>query len=117
MVVRNLVDGLHISDQSPLSRFCAPYPEQIDLDKNVSKLRKGNNTYRATEKVRTELSERKSAARLPDEKAFWELVRIVFTETPNIFRCNAIQSDQNPNCLWISGWREHLAASGLEAVT
>lgn len=85
MVVRNLVDGLHISDQSPLSRFCAPYPEQIDLDNNVSKLRKGNNTYRATEKVRTELSERKSAARLPDEKAFWELVRIVFTETPRTF--------------------------------
>ncbi|HCL4035931.1 hypothetical protein QOZ33_11830 [Pseudomonas aeruginosa] len=85
MVIRNLIDALHISDRSPLARFCEPYPEQVDLDKNVSKLRKGNNTYRATEKVRTELSERKSAARLPDEKAFWELVRIVFTEKPRTF--------------------------------
>lgn len=85
MVVRNLIDGLHISDRSPLARFCEPYPEQIDLDKNVSKLRQGNNTYRATEKVRTELSERKSAARLPEERAFWELVRIVFTEKPRTF--------------------------------
>ena len=33
-------------------------------------------------KLRSDLSQRHAAERLPDEKSFWELVRIVFTEQP-----------------------------------
>ncbi|MDF3865377.1 hypothetical protein P3W53_12930 [Pseudomonas denitrificans (nom. rej.)] len=85
MVVRTLIDGLHIADRSPLEKFCSPYLDQQSSGKKVAELKRGNNTYRQTNKVRAELSDRKGAAKLPSEKAFWELVRIVFTEQPKTF--------------------------------
>lgn len=85
MVVRTLIDGLHIADRSPLEKFCTPYLDQQSSNKKVLDLKRRNNTYRQTNKVRAELSDRKGAAKLPSEKAFWELVRIVFTEQPRTF--------------------------------
>lgn len=85
MVIRTLIDSLHISNRSPLEKFCTAYEGQEDSAINVSELKQGNNNYRNTSKVRFELSERKGSAKLPEEKAFWELVRIVFTEKPNTF--------------------------------
>lgn len=128
MVVRTLIDGLHIADRSPLSKFCTPYADQQTADEKVSNLKRSNNTYRQTEKVRTELSDRKGAAKLPDEKAFWELIRIVFTEQPKTF-VDAIRFSQiklaiasgfriGENTLlpvdWVQ-WHEHLAEDGGSA--
>jgi len=51
----------------------------------VEKLRASERGRRRTDRMRAELHERKNAGRLPEEKAFWELVRIVFTEKPKTF--------------------------------
>lgn len=93
MVIRTLIDGLHIADRSPLEKFCTPYLDQQSSNRKVVDLKHNNNTYRQTSKVRAELSDRKGAAKLPSEKAFWELVRIVFTEQPKTF-VDAIRFNQ-----------------------
>ncbi|ROL70727.1 hypothetical protein [Pseudomonas vranovensis] len=93
MVVRTLIDGLHIADRSPLSKHCFAYPDLSSSEDKVAQLKRGNNTYRQTNKLRNELSDRKGAAKLPSDKAFWELVRIVFTEQPNTF-VDAIRFNQ-----------------------
>lgn len=128
MVVRTLIDGLHIADRSPLAKFCIAFADLKTADEKVSQLKQGNNTYRHTEKVRTELSDRKSSAKLPDEKAFWELIRIVFTEQPKTF-VDAIRFSQiklaiasgfriGENTLlpveW-AHWHEYLAEDGGSA--
>lgn len=87
MVVGNVIDGLHLADHSPLKGFCVPYPssDAKAADRKVQGLLKDNKTYRRTDRVRTELAQRKGSTKLPDEKAFWELVRIIFTEQPKTF--------------------------------
>ena len=128
MVVRTLIDGLHIADRSPLAKFCIAHANQQTADEKVSSLKQGNNTYRNTGKVSSELSDRKSAAKLPDEKAFWELIRIVFTEQPKTF-VDAIRFSQIKLAIasgfrigenislpveW-AHWHEHLAEDGGSA--
>lgn len=58
MVVRTVIDGLHLADNSPLSGFCVPYPtaNAKAAEEKVQKLRRDNNTYRRTDRLRTELS-------------------------------------------------------------
>ncbi len=87
MVVRTVIDGLHLADNNPLGGFCVPYStsDAKAAEAKVQKLRRNNNTYRRTDRMRTELSQRKGAMKLPEEQAFWELVRIVFTKQPTTF--------------------------------
>ena len=40
---------------------------------------------KSLDELRSDLEERKHAEKLPDRRAFWELVRIVFTEEPRSF--------------------------------
>ena len=40
---------------------------------------------KSVDDLRTSLEERKHAEKLPERRAFWELVRIVFTERPKSF--------------------------------
>ena len=84
MVIRTVIDGLHLADHSPLAGFCIPYPSDAanSVEKRVQGLKRDNSTHRRVDRLRTELSQRKGSSKLPDEKAFWELVRIVFTEKP-----------------------------------
>ncbi|MEW4348509.1 hypothetical protein ABZR71_20915 [Pseudomonas paraeruginosa] len=128
MVVRTLIDSLHIADRSPLEKFCTPYSDQRSSHNKVEDLKRGNNTYRQTSKVRAELSDRKGVAKLPSEKAFWELVRIVFTEQPRTF-VDAIRFSQIKvaiACGFRVGesillpvdcehWHEHVASDGSPA--
>lgn len=130
MVIRTLIDGLHIADRSPLEKFCTPYLDQQSSNRKVVDLKRNNNTYRQTSKVRAELSDRKGAAKLPSEKAFWELVRIVFTEQPKTF-VDAIRFNQikvaiacgfrvGENTLLpvdYKRWHEHVATDGSPAGT
>ncbi|MBB3146380.1 hypothetical protein FHS21_002795 [Phyllobacterium trifolii] len=85
--VRNILDGQKLSDVPALVRFCTPYPtnESLSAQRQAETLRKRQNAHGGKEGLRRSLAERKSAAKLPDERAFWELVRIVFTETPRTF--------------------------------
>lgn len=130
MVVRTTIDGYHISENYPLESYCKATGEMASLASadRVSNLKLRNNTYRNTTKVRAELSSRKASNKLPDAKAFAELLRIVFTEQPQSFS-DAIRFSQIKVAI-ITGlrigenvmlpvdwahWQEHLDASGRPA--
>ena len=84
MVMRVVIDGQHLADRTPLARFCIPYPTGTarEAQARVEQRRVVENTYQDVEKVRTELGQRKSSEKLPEAKAFWELIRILWTEKP-----------------------------------
>lgn len=84
MVMRVVIDGQHLADRTPLARFCIPYPTDSarEAQARVEQRRVVENTYQDVEKVRTELGQRKSSEKLPEAKAFWELIRILWTEKP-----------------------------------
>lgn len=75
-VVRGILDPNHLTDSGPLS-------PALERDKKVH-VRTSKFT-KSMDDLRSDLDERKSAEKLPERRAFWELVRIVFTETPRSF--------------------------------
>lgn len=85
--VRNILDRQKLADIPALVRFCIPYPtsESLSAQQQTETLRKRQNAHGGKEGLRRSLAERKSAAKLPEERAFWELARIVFTQTPRSF--------------------------------
>jgi hypothetical protein len=85
--VRNILDGQKLADTPALARFCIPYAtaESQLAQQQADAIRKRQNAQGGRKSLRRELAERKSASKLPDERAFWELVRIVFLETPRTF--------------------------------
>ena len=86
-LIKGTFDSLCLADRFPLARFCIPYNEkhykerqaQVEMQKDLSR------NYLRVDSIRKNLNDRKRDSRLPDERAFWELVRIVFTETPLTF--------------------------------
>lgn len=85
--IRTIIDGQKLADTPSLVRFCTPYAtnEALSAQQQAETLRNKQNAHGGKDGLRRSLAERKSAAKLPDERAFWELVRIVFTETPRTF--------------------------------
>lgn len=75
-VVRNILDPNHLTDFGPLS-------PSLTRDKKIQVRR--SKFAKSMDDLRSDLDERKSAEKLPERRAFWELVRIVFTETPRSF--------------------------------
>jgi hypothetical protein len=75
-VVRSIFDPNHLIDNGPL------FPS-LERDKRIH-VRTAKFT-KAEKDIRTDLEERKNAEKLPERRAFWELVRIVFTEKPKSF--------------------------------
>lgn len=76
-VVRYVLDANHIPDAGPLFPLL-PFSRKT-IHRLVPQTRTSNDS------ALTRLEERKRANRLPDERAFWELVRIVFTEQPQSY--------------------------------
>lgn len=76
------MDGQKLADIPELVRYCVPYPinESLSAQQQAETLRKQQNAHGGKQGLRRSLAERKSAAKLPDERAFWELVRIVFRD-------------------------------------
>jgi len=71
--ISSLVDPLHLFNACPLGGLLTR-PE---------KLRAGRARFaQTTKKLVKTLAERKAEEKLPERRAFWELVRIVFTEKP-----------------------------------
>jgi hypothetical protein len=87
MVIRLILVGKKLVDLPTLARFCVPYPnaEAQTSQKIADDVRKRQNAHGGRTGLRRKLAERKSASKLPDEQAFWEMVRIIFTETPLSF--------------------------------
>lgn len=76
-VVKNVIDTNHIAN-------CGPIYPALELPRNNIRNKRAKFT-KSTEELRKDLTERKSAEKLPEKRAFWELVRIVFTEQPKSF--------------------------------
>lgn len=76
-VVKVVIDAHHIADIGQL------YPA-LALSPTGVRTKRAKFTKSADELL-TDLEERKRAERLPERRAFWELVRIVFTEQPKSF--------------------------------
>ncbi|MBX4876981.1 hypothetical protein HJA89_29730 [Rhizobium bangladeshense] len=86
-MVRNVIDKQKLADIPALARFCQPYAskEALTAQQRADAVKDRQNAHGGRKSLRRSLAERKSASKLPDERAFWELVRIVFTETPLSF--------------------------------
>lgn len=86
-MVRNILDRQKLCDTPALARFCIPYAsaESVSAQQRADALRMRQNAHGGREGMRRSLAERKTASKLPDEHAFWELVRIVFTEAPRSY--------------------------------
>lgn len=75
-VTKTILDVNHIPDIGPLYPHIARPTQQ----------RKQKAQYlKSMDELRSTLQERKSAEKLPEKRAFWELTRIVFTEKPKSF--------------------------------
>lgn len=73
-IVKTIIDGWLISESGPL------FP-QINASRLKTSSSRAKFAKRANELL-SDLQERKRAEKLPDRRAFWELVRIVFCESP-----------------------------------
>lgn len=74
--ISTVVDPLHLFNACPLSGLL-PRPEKMPAGRA--------RFVQTTKKLVKTLSERKAEEKLPERRAFWELVRIVFTEKPLTF--------------------------------
>lgn len=72
-MMTTVVDRLHLADACPLMGLVKRSKNQSD---------KRSKLYLAQDKLASDLAERKAEHKLPEQRAFWELVRIVFTEKP-----------------------------------
>lgn len=87
MFVRILIDKLHLSNNHPLETFCAPFADPLSIlsEETAMRQKRLENTNKRTARIKKSLEERSSPDKLPESKAFWELMRIVFTEKPKSF--------------------------------
>jgi hypothetical protein len=76
-VVKVIIDAHHIADIGQI------YPT-LTLPRATTKSKRAKFT-KSIDELRANLEERKGVERLPERRAFWELVRIVFTEQPKSF--------------------------------
>lgn len=72
-MITTVVDRMHIFDACPLMGL-------VKRSKNSGERR--SKIYLAKDVLAKSLAERKAEQKLPEQRAFWELIRIVFTETP-----------------------------------
>lgn len=77
-VVKTVLDAHHLTDAGPL------YPALADQRLKSSQISKAKY-IKSEDELRHDLDERKRAERLPERRAFWELIRIVMTEKPKTF--------------------------------
>lgn len=85
MTIRTVLDANRLTDIPALSKFCVPLTDDASERAYERTQRVRVNASSATRRVRSRLVERKSANKLPEQRAFWEMVRIAFTERPKSF--------------------------------
>lgn len=77
--VKTVIDAFHLADACPLHPSIT-----VTRTPGMPHIRAAEFTKQA-QTLRKTLLERKSEEKLPEKKAFWELMRIVFTEKPRNF--------------------------------
>jgi hypothetical protein len=83
-LVSQWFDTYSLSKNCPLASYCVPIPAfgTAAQHEKLTQLIRRQVDYARPMALRSDLSQRHAAERLPDERSFWELVRIVFTEQP-----------------------------------
>lgn len=76
--IKTIVDANHLTKNCPLY----PTLDAARLPSNTNRKTKGTKSI---DELRDSLEQRKRAERLPSKRAYWELIRIVFTEKPRTF--------------------------------
>jgi len=77
-VIKVVFDGNHLADSGPL------YPA-LSVGRLNPRLSRRAGYLKSQPEIRDSLEDRKRSERLPERRAFWELVRIVMTEKPQTF--------------------------------
>lgn len=77
-LVKVVFDGNHLSDRGPLS-------PALSFQRIKPRQSQRASYLKSQSEIRESLEDRKSSERLPERRAFWELVRIVMTEQPLSF--------------------------------
>ena len=77
-ITKTVVDTNHLAENCPL------YPALSSFRLLCNSNRKSRETKSKDELLHS-LEQRKRAERLPERRAFWELIRIIFTENPRTF--------------------------------
>jgi hypothetical protein len=77
-IVKTAFDAHHLTDSGPL------YPSLGDRQQYVNAHARAKYTQ-SKEALRAGLRDRKREERLPERRAFWELIRIVMTQDPRTF--------------------------------
>ena len=77
-VIKTVFDTNHLSENCPL--YSALTTKRLPANVN-----RKSREVKSKDEIRQSLEQRKRAERLPTKRAFWELVRIIFTETPRTF--------------------------------
>lgn len=77
-VIKTIIDTHHLAVACPL------YPT-LNASRLPSNTGRKSRAAKSTDELRDDLEARKRAERLPERRAFWELIRIIFTEAPASF--------------------------------
>ncbi len=77
-IIKNIIDANHIARASPL------YPA-LAIARMPTNTSRKSRAAKSKDELRDDLEARKRVERLPDRRAFWELIRIIFTEQPRTF--------------------------------
>jgi len=78
-VTKTIIDLNHLAIASPLTHALTV------KKKNGSSRDRRSRIFKSQEDLLSDLEQRKHHEKLPERKAFWELVRIIFTEHPKSF--------------------------------
>lgn len=77
-ITKNLFDTNHLALNSPI------HPSLLSKRTNNGNNRR-SNIVKSKAELLDDLSQRKNQSKLPEQKAFWELLRIIFTQKPRSF--------------------------------
>lgn len=77
--VKTTVDAYHLAEQCPLFSNIESAPSTGPRNLRSAKFKSAGSA------IRESLSDRKETEKLPEQRAFWELMRIIFTEPPRTF--------------------------------
>lgn len=76
--VNTVIDANHLAEACPL------YPA-LSISRQPTNRSRSSRAVKSKAQLLDDLEQRKRAERLPERRAFWELIRIIFTEPPQSF--------------------------------
>lgn len=87
MTIRSIMDHNFLCSTPDLARYCEALPSAglAAAHKKADGLRRRESGYASMETVRARLEDRRSAEKLPERQAFWNLLAVILTKEPRTF--------------------------------